>query len=83
MKEEDIRELLDGCDVSSIRLIEDRELNRPKGFGYAEFANVEGLKKALAMDGMMFQRRSIKIKIADPRRSSCSPPQSVRALTLR
>ena len=42
-------------------------MKRPKGFGYAEFATVEGLKKALALDGVSFQGRSIKIRIADPR----------------
>ncbi len=59
--------MLDGCEVTSIRLIEDRELRRPKGFGYAEFATVEGLKKALAMDGTSFQGRSVKVRVADPR----------------
>lgn len=65
--EEDIRDFLDGCDVTSVRLIEDRETKRPKGFGYAEFSNVEGLKKALALDGTSYRGRSIKVKIADPR----------------
>ena len=67
MKVEDINDLLDGCEVTNVRLIEDRELKRPKGFGYAEFATVDGLKKALAMDGTSFQGRNIKIRIADPR----------------
>ena len=67
VKVDDINELLDGCEVISVRLIEDRELKRPKGFGYAEFGSVDGLKKALAMDGVSFQGRSIKIRIADPR----------------
>lgn len=64
--EENIRELLEGCDVTSIRLIEDRETKRPKGFGYAEFAQVEGLKQALELDGTTFRGRSIRVKIADP-----------------
>ena len=77
VKSEDIDQLLEGCEVVSVRLIEDRELRRPKGFGYAEFATVDGLKKALALDGISFQGRNIKIKIADPRR--LSPPHSWRA----
>lgn len=40
---------------------------RPKGFGYVEFTNAEGLTKALTLDGESFQGRMIKIKIADPR----------------
>lgn len=57
-----------GCDVVSVRLIEDRELQRPKGFGYVEFATVEGLKQALALDGESFQGRTVRIKVADPRK---------------
>lgn len=67
--EPDIRDFLQGCDVTSIRLIEDRETRRPKGFGYAEFVDVSGLKKALELDGSSFRGRSIKVKIADPRTS--------------
>lgn len=61
-----------GCDVVSVRLIEDRELQRPKGFGYVEFATVEGLKQALALDGESFQGRTVRIKVADPRKSICA-----------
>lgn len=61
-----------GCDVVSVRLIEDRELQRPKGFGYVEFASVEGLKQALALDGESFQGRTVRIKVADPRKLICA-----------
>ena len=74
IEEDHIRELLEGCDVTSIRLIEDRETKRPKGFGYAEFAEVEGLKKALNLDGVSFRGRNIKVKIADPRMSPLPKP---------
>lgn len=43
-------------------------MQRPKGFGYVEFADIEGLKKALTLDGESFNGRMIKIKIADPRK---------------
>lgn len=62
---------MEGCEVTSIRLIEDRETKRPKGFGYAEFADVDSLKKALELDGMSFRGRSVKVKIAEP---CTSPP---------
>lgn len=65
---ESVTEFFDGCDITSVRIIEDRIEQRPKGFAYAEFANVEGLKKALTLDGTSFQGRTIKIKIADPRK---------------
>ena len=58
-----------GCDIVTVRIIEDREQQRPKGFAYAEFANVEGLKKALTLDQASFQGRTIRIKIAEPRKS--------------
>ncbi|KAK6077197.1 RNA recognition domain-containing protein [Seiridium cupressi] len=63
---EAVTEFLDGCDVTSVRIIEDRIEQRPKGFAYAEFKDVEGLKQALTLDGSSFQGRSIRIKIADP-----------------
>lgn len=66
---ESVTDFFTGCDVVSVRIIEDREMQRPKGFGYVEFGNLEGLKKALTLDGQSFEGRMIKIKIADPRMS--------------
>lgn len=64
---EAIQDLFQGCDVANVRLIEYRELQRSKGFGYVEFSNLEGLQKALDMDGENFDGRSIRVKVADPR----------------
>ncbi|RFN52516.1 hypothetical protein FIE12Z_3277 [Fusarium flagelliforme] len=63
-----VGDFLTGCGVVNVRLIEDRELQRPKGFGYVEFETLEGLKQALALDGESFGGRMIKIKVADPPR---------------
>lgn len=63
---ESVTEFFDGCKVLNVRIIEDREQGRPKGFAYAEFEDIEGLKQALTLDGQSFQGRSIRIKIADP-----------------
>jgi translation initiation factor 4B len=41
---------------------------KPKGFGYAEFATLDGLKQALTLNGSSFQGRNIRISVADPRR---------------
>jgi translation initiation factor 4B len=64
---ETVTEFFEGCEVASVRIIEDREMMRPKGFGYVEFATADGIRKALDLDGQSFQSRMIKIKIADPR----------------
>ena len=66
--QESVTDFFTGCNVVSVRIIEDREQNRPKGFAYAEFADLEGLKQALTLDGQSFDGRNIRIKIADPRR---------------
>lgn len=66
---ESVTEFFEGCGVVSVRIIEDREMQRPKGFGYVEFTDLDGLKKALDLDGESFQGRMIKIKVADPRMS--------------
>lgn len=63
---ETVSEFFEGCDLTSVRIIEDRIENRPKGFAYAEFKDVEGLKRALELDGEQFQGRNIRVKIADP-----------------
>ena len=59
----------------NVRIIEDREQQRPKGFAYAEFGDLEGLKTALTRDGQSFQGRTIRIKVADPRKSCPSTPE--------
>ncbi|RDA83459.1 hypothetical protein CP532_6080 [Ophiocordyceps camponoti-leonardi (nom. inval.)] len=76
-----VTDFFEGCDVASVRIIEDREMQRPKGFGYVEFTNVDGLKKALDLDGQSFQGRLIKIKIADPPRGGEGRTESARDLT--
>lgn len=69
---ESLTEFFEGCEVVNVRIIEDREMQRPKGFGYVEFTDVEGLKKALNLDGESFNGRMIRIKIADPPRGGDS-----------
>ncbi|KAI1144102.1 hypothetical protein F5Y05DRAFT_16852 [Hypoxylon sp. FL0543] len=78
---ESVTEFFEGCDITSVRIIEDRIEQRPKGFAYAEFANVEGLKKALTLDGTNFQGRTIKIKIADPPKERADRGESARDLS--
>jgi translation initiation factor 4B len=51
-----------------VRIVEDKVDQRPKGFGYVEFATVEGLQKALAFTETNFMGRNVKISIAEPRK---------------
>ncbi|KAI1340454.1 hypothetical protein F5Y15DRAFT_414781 [Xylariaceae sp. FL0016] len=64
--DESVNDFFADCEITSVRIIEDRIEQRPKGFAYAEFATVDGLKKALTLDGTSFQGRTIKVRIADP-----------------
>ena len=65
----DVTDFFTGCEITNVRIIEDKELNKPKGFGYAEFASLDGLKQALTLNGTQFQGRNIRISVADPRKS--------------
>ncbi|BCR90472.1 translation initiation factor 4B [Aspergillus chevalieri] len=62
----DVEDLFAGCDVTNVRIVEDKMTKSPKGFGYVEFDNVDGLKKALDLSGATLQGRSIRVSIAEP-----------------
>ena len=63
----DVTDFFDGCECTSVRIIEAKMERKPKGFGYAEFASLDGLQKALTLNGGQFQGRNIRISVADPR----------------
>lgn len=63
----DVSELFADCEVTNVRIVEDKLNHTPKGFGYVEFASVEGLKKALEFTGTSLQGRGIRVSIAEPR----------------
>ncbi|SPO02954.1 related to translation initiation factor eIF-4B [Cephalotrichum gorgonifer] len=67
---EALTEIFESCGVANVRIIEDRELQRPKGFAYIEFNDLDGLKKGLDLDGETFSGRYMKVKVADTQRSS-------------
>lgn len=66
----DVEDFFTGCQVTSVRIVEDKMDMKPKGFGYAEFETLEGLKKALELNGTQFQGRNIRVSVAEPRKSS-------------
>ncbi|KAL8859956.1 MAG: hypothetical protein Q9178_003504 [Gyalolechia marmorata] len=66
--EGDVQDFFADCEVTSVRIVEDKMDRKPKGFGYAEFRTVEGLKKALDLSGTQFQGRNIRISVAEPQK---------------
>ncbi len=68
--EGDITDFFSGCEVTSVRIVEDKMERKPKGFGYAEFATLDGLKKALDANNTQFQGRNIRVSVAEPRKSN-------------
>ncbi|KAJ7477042.1 hypothetical protein B0H11DRAFT_2426684 [Mycena galericulata] len=60
-----------GGGVKSVRLPTDRDTGRPKGFGYVEFEDIEGAKKAYeAANGQEIEGRAIRLDYSQPRDSS-------------
>ena len=71
--EGDIADFFSGCSVTNVRIVEDKLERKPKGFGYVEFASLEGLKKALEFNNTQFQGRNIRVSVAEPRKQQCLP----------
>lgn len=66
--EGDIQQFFAGCSVTNVRIVEDKLERKPKGFGYAEFSTLEGLKKALEFNNSQFQGRNIRVSVAEPQK---------------
>lgn len=65
--EGDVQDFFAECEVTNVRIVEDKLDRKPKGFGYVEFGSVDGLKKALALSGTQFQGRNVRVSVAEPR----------------
>ena len=68
LTEGEIENYFEGCKVISVRIMKDRMDNRPKGFGYVEFADLDSLKKALTLADGQLAGRSVRISVAEPRK---------------
>lgn len=64
--EGDINDFFADCEVTNVRIVEDKLERKPKGFGYVEFGSLDGLKKALDLSGTQFQGRNIRVSVAEP-----------------
>ncbi len=48
-------------DIKNVRIIEDRETQKSKGFGYVEFENIDSVEKALEMNGLDLDGRNLRV----------------------
>ena len=54
-------------EVTSVKLIEDRETGRPRGFGFVEMEDSGAIEAIQNLDGTMLDGRNIKVNEAKPR----------------
>ncbi|KAB1443064.1 RNA recognition motif domain-containing protein [Pseudodesulfovibrio senegalensis] len=54
-------------EVTSVKLIEDRETGRPRGFGFVEMEDAGAVEAIKNLDGTDFGGRNIKVNEARPR----------------
>lgn len=67
--EDDVRAAFEAYGpVSSVKLVNDRETGRPRGFGFVEMDDDSAALDAIeALDGKDFQGRNLKVNEAKPR----------------
>jgi RNA recognition motif-containing protein len=69
VQDEDLKEFFAPYgEVSSAKIINDRETGKSRGFGFVELADDEAAKKAIAeLDGATVEGRAIKVMEAKPK----------------
>jgi cold-inducible RNA-binding protein len=69
VSEDDLRERFEACgEVTSVKIITDRETGRSKGFAFVEMADDEGGRAAVnQLNGANIGRREIAVSEARPR----------------
>lgn len=66
----DVNDFFNECQVTNVRIVEDKLDRKPKGFGYVEFATLDGLKAALNLSGNNLAGRQVRVSVAEPRKYS-------------
>ncbi|KAI0077270.1 RNA-binding domain-containing protein [Panus rudis PR-1116 ss-1] len=61
----DIEDFFGASKIKSIKIIKDRD-DKPKGFGYVEFTDLDALKEALAKTNLPLAGRVVRISVAEP-----------------
>ncbi len=72
LREADLRELFEAYgEVSTVKLINDRETGRSKGFGFVEMPDDESAQKAIAgLNGAEVKGRAIAVSQAEEKKPS-------------
>jgi RNA recognition motif-containing protein len=66
--EDEVRQLFEPHgEVSSVKLINDRETDRPRGFGFVEMNDADAEAAISALDGKDFNGRGLRVNEAQPR----------------
>ena len=66
--EEDVRAAFEAFgEVISVKLVNDRETGRPRGFGFVEMEDQGALEAIESLDGSDFGGRNLKVNEARPR----------------
>lgn len=66
--EEQVRELFSPYgNVTSVKLVSDRETGRARGFGFVEMEDAEAEKAIEALDNFSFGGRTLRVNEAKPR----------------
>ncbi len=66
--EEEVRSSFEAFgEVTSVKLIEDRETGRPRGFGFVEMDDAGAIQAIKELDGKEMGGRNIKVNEAKPR----------------
>ncbi len=66
-------------DISSVKLIKDRETGRSKGFAFIDFANPAQAQAAVKLDGEEVKGRTIKVNMAREKSSGSSGDRGRRS----
>ncbi|MFA6701983.1 MAG: RNA-binding protein [Dysgonamonadaceae bacterium] len=73
----DLKELFDEYgEVSSAKIITDRESRRSKGYGFVEMADEDGQRAIDELNGAEYDGRTLSVSVARPREEGASRPRS-------
>ncbi|KAH9068245.1 hypothetical protein EDB83DRAFT_2377738 [Lactarius deliciosus] len=72
LTENDLETFFDGLKTKSVKVIKDRD-ERPKGFGYVEFEDLDDLKAALTKTGSTLAGRTVRVSVAEPPKERSGP----------